>query len=662
MEDDDHDVMSGVCDCLLDTASSPHNHHLSHSPLLTHLIIAVHSIIISHTMSKQEDDDDHRQQQKQEEVEPAIAPRRSTRVRRTSQVAAESIAYVCDIESDDDDDQDDDDAVEIDTLSDREDDVDDHVDDDAGDDEHGEDDDEEAVVANDDDDGAAAVVDDGDGGQEQQQRRSRSSSSAPSRPMWRTDKDVIVTCNRRRAPSYPPNTRTDRTPFQVLQSFITNIIIDRWRIYTSTLWHDDDDEATTIAARELWAFIATHIYMGIVRLPRLDMYWQQDTQQRFVNELFSRNRFQLLLRYFSIADPRSVSDINNVVEHTSSFINHLNHTFPLYYAVTRPIVIDESIVAYAGRNPLKQYMKGKPHPYGFKVYGLASNHYLRRIELYRGAAAVSGVGSSVTDLCLRLVQGYEHNNHILYTNSWFSSPTLLVELRNRGIALCGSTLVNRVGMPHKTQLSSTITHRMQRNDQLHFLRDDMCVVAWKDKKAIVVLYNHLQPTVDDVTLHRRCKHGGHYDIQAPAAVQSYFKYMRSVDVVNQKREAYPIGRKSKRARWRLVWWLIDMCIVNAYTVWSYGRDGTNQLDFRKQLMYEMSHAFRQERAAAEESAAAARGAVLLRDHYPVMAGTSADCAFKQHHTENRARPSYVCSACGVHLCIDPCFHLYNHKA
>jgi hypothetical protein len=229
------------------------------------------------------------------------------------------------------------------------------------------------------------------------------------------------------------------------------------------------------------------------------------------------------------------------------------------------------------------------------------------------------------------------------------------------IAMCGSVRNNRVGMPSSSQLSSDILDKLPRTSTLHFQKDSMCVIAWKDKKPICILYNHMQPTDELVTLHRHCKHGGHYDVQAPTAIADYFKYMRAVDVINQLRYTYPIGRKSKRARWRLVWWLIDMCIVNAYTIWAFDRQGANQLDFRKQLMYEMVCVHSKQIHDTAERAAAARGAILLKDHYPLNAQVAADCAYKQQHIDSRARPTYVCAACKVHLCVDPCFHLYSHK-
>jgi hypothetical protein len=570
-----------------------------------------------------------------------------------------SLSYACEIADDDEDEDACDGAEESEPVADLEDDVDDD-DDDAVD--GGEEDDDAEPAAN---DGGADVVaaqqaSATDRQSSNQQRHSSSSSSSDtSRPEWATVYTSIVVPGRpRRLPETPP-TPTHLTPLQLLQQFITTTLVDSWATYTNTYHRLLTQDELSTTTSELYAFIAAHIFMGIVRLPQLPMYWQPETTQSFIASLFTRDRFLQLMRCFCITNPTTEAVIDDVVLHTASFFAHLNDVFPLYFAAGRSLVIDESIVAYTGRDPRKQYMAHKPHPFGYKVFTLASLHYCRRMELYPGAAAREAGSSSTHDLCVRLLHGYENKNHILFTDSWFTSPALLQSLAAVDIAICGSVRHNRKGMPPSTQLSSSILHQLPRTQTLYFQRNNMCVTAWKDKKPICVLYNHKHPSSDLVTLHRRCKHGGHYDVKAPAPVAAYFKYMRSVDVINQLRYTYPIGRKGKRARWRLVWWLIDMCIVNAYTIWTVDRQDANQLDFRTKLMNELAEARHNESRAAVERVAIMRGAMLAKDHYPSRSGEERDCALCSRRPQNRKQSRVVCSACKVHLCIGECFRLYH---
>ena len=89
-----------------------------------------------------------------------------------------------------------------------------------------------------------------------------------------------------------------------------------------------------------------------------------------------------------------------------------------------------------------------------------------------------------------------------------------------------------------------------------------------------MLYNHCSPLetphrwIAGTTLATR------FPIGCPRAIHDYFFGARSVDVSNQLHYSYLIGRKSKKAWPRLAWWLLDMCIVNAFQLWSIGKDAS----------------------------------------------------------------------------------------
>ena len=81
-----------------------------------------------------------------------------------------------------------------------------------------------------------------------------------------------------------------------------------------------------------------------------------------------------------------------------------------------------------------------------------------------------------------------------------------------------------------------------------------------------LLYNHCSPD-ENASLQRWDDSGHKVSVGCPRAIRDYFYGARSVDVSNQLHYSYLIGRKSKKAWSRLAWWLLDMCIVNAFQVW-----------------------------------------------------------------------------------------------
>ena len=60
--------------------------------------------------------------------------------------------------------------------------------------------------------------------------------------------------------------------------------------------------------------------------------------------------------------------------------------FELVFKMDKFVAVDEAIVAFTGRIFFRQYMRGKPHPYGIKAFVLADSKtgYVYRLRLYFG--------------------------------------------------------------------------------------------------------------------------------------------------------------------------------------------------------------------------------------------------------------------------------------
>jgi hypothetical protein len=174
-----------------------------------------------------------------------------------------------------------------------------------------------------------------------------------------------------------------------------------------------------------------------------------------------------------------------------------------------------------------------------------------------------------------------------------------------------------------------------------------------------LLYNHCSPG-ETASLERWNDFGRKVSVGCPRAIHDYFyRGARSVDVLSQLHYAYPPGRKAQRCWPRLAWWLLDMCVINAFQLWSKGQQHRGQLRFREELMHELlkqlSPEQRPHRARAQPNPATA----LAKDHYPELVHQDRDCAQCSVQSQQRARSSYVCHACQVHLCCGPCFSLYH---
>lgn len=438
----------------------------------------------------------------------------------------------------------------------------------------------------------------------------------------------------------------------LLQLFLTPELMDSWAHLTNAAagaaWTPTD-------SYELLAFIGMHIYMGIDSLPERRMYWEADTRHTTVASVLSRDRFEAITRYLTVSEPVPTAAPRNPFTFVRAFIASLNHSFPRHWNPGRHIALDESMVSFRGRSDIKQFVPGKPHPHGYKIWVLANENYMLQLQLYEGKIAA---GSSIHDMVLQLTQLYRHNNHVLYIDTLFTSPTLVASLFNVGIRVCGSVKRNRIGMPSAATLTPAQLLAIPRGAHLQMQRSDLTLCAWRDKKLILLLYNHIDPNLL-TTMQRWDEDGAIYQLACPQAIHDYFHHARAVDVINQLHYSYLPGRKSRKCWTRLVWWLIDICILNAYRLWQVQHPDERHLTFRMQLAHELMECLPPDRRPQRTAHPPPGGATLAKDHYSLLSDARGDCIHCSDREDRRVTTRHICAKCGVHLCEGACFAVYH---
>jgi hypothetical protein len=407
---------------------------------------------------------------------------------------------------------------------------------------------------------------------------------------------------------------------------------------------------------ELYCFIAAHICMGIARLPQVHMYWSDTHHHPFISSIMSRNRFFELLRYFYVTTTEQQQQDTGPLKKVHWFIQQLQQLFSSSYLPTRELTVDEAMVGFKGRSEIKQYIKNKPTKWGYKVWCLASSNYLVAFQVYEGRRSTGG-SSSAHDAVLSLTHNYQHRNHILYLDRGFTSPALLLELLQRGIRCCGTVRKNRKELP--PDLLSSSSH-LQQHEYTYRQKGELGALVWMDRRLVYILTTHTSPA-EIASIERRSKDGTTVQRSVPKAVADYNQHKSGVDTIDQLHSYYSIGRKSKKWWPRLVWWLIDMCIINAYSLYQQKQPVQHsQLEFRQQLMQQLIDQYGQERTAASSPASSTLDQ-QHQQHWPKHTGRESDCTYCSQQPNQRTRTRTLCEPCRVHLCIDPCFKLY-HKA
>jgi len=457
-----------------------------------------------------------------------------------------------------------------------------------------------------------------------------------------------------------PSLRFDRrrtefashSPLELLRLFLPPDQMEEFAAFTNAAAPEDWPKTSV---NELYAFIGAHLLMGIHPLPRLELYWSPAYSPPLLTAHFSQHRFKELLRFFRVSAVDDATSDYNPMPHVRSLADKLNTRFAAHYTPSRHLVIDETMVAFKGRSKMKQYNPSKPHKWGYKIYCLANENYICRFEIYEGKAEESSDKGPVFDLVMRMINGYENAERILFANSWFASLPLLNALKEKGIRFCGSVHPNRRGLP---KIPPESIAALKRGEWIQRQKGDISFVLWKDQKVVRVLSNHCSP-METSSLSRWGDSNEKVQIGCPRAVRDYFYHARSVDVVNQLHYAYLMGRKAMRCWPRLAWWLLDACILNAFHLDQCTHGRSDQLGFREGLMIALMEQHDSKRRMLQVAAPPAQSIALAKDHYPEHSATIADCVVCSHQPGHRVRARIICHLCKVHLCIGECFGKYH---
>jgi Transposase IS4 len=491
---------------------------------------------------------------------------------------------------------------------------------------------------------------DADSSSSEEEEEKKGAASAAGNDEWTSVlHDIVLPLPRLRHERQPPP--LDETPLQLLQRFLPRSLMEEFAQHTNTAAPHGWRPTT---AAELYAFLGAHLFMGIDRLPRTERYWSATFGHPLLTSLFSRDRFKQLLRFFRVVVMDEAAAERDPLPSIRSLAAKLNASFAAHATPSQRLTLDEAIAAYKGRSPIKQYIPSKPHKWGYKIYCLSSDDYLLRFEVYAGKEERSADGATF-DTVMRMLQGYEDKAHILFTDNWFTSPALLLALQQKGIRLCGSVRRNRKGMP---AITNEEVNALGRGEWIQRQKGDMSLAVWRDRKTMWLLYNHCSPS-QAASLERWSEAGNKVCVGCPKAIRDYFYGARSVDVLSQLHYAYLPGRKAMRCWPRLAWWLLDMCVINAFKLWSKGQEKVSQLDFREQLMLELMQQLPPDQKPHRASARPNPATALAKDHYLERVHEARDCMECSPVDGTRVRSSFICHTCQQHLCAGECFALHH---
>ncbi|KAK6165192.1 hypothetical protein SNE40_023576 [Patella caerulea] len=267
--------------------------------------------------------------------------------------------------------------------------------------------------------------------------------------LWRTkDFDPPDTTFKGDQVTYPANFDIP-TPYEYFRTFITDDMLELCVEQTNIYSVEKSGKSANLSTKELEKVLGMFLRMGLYQMSGNRAYWEEESRFGPVADVMGRNRFSYLLTVLHFVDNNKVTEekkvdkIWKVRPWVDMFRNKCRSLVP-----SEKNSIDEQMIPFKGKRcPFKQYIKGKPHPWGLKVWARSSDTgLLFDFDVYQGGTGKKtdlGMGGDViVKLCETLPK---HQNYKVVADNLFTSIALAEKLLDDGILYVGTVRKNRLG-------------------------------------------------------------------------------------------------------------------------------------------------------------------------------------------------------------------------
>ncbi|XP_021351253.1 piggyBac transposable element-derived protein 4-like [Mizuhopecten yessoensis] len=431
---------------------------------------------------------------------------------------------------------------------------------------------------------------------------------------------------------------------------------------------------TDVTNSEMKAFIGIILYMGVVRLPGYDSYWNTDEliSLKGFTVLMPRDRFLNILSFFHAADnsqepPRDSPNFDPTYKF-SEVAKLLVSQWQHYYYPGRELSVDETLIPYKGRTKYLQYIPSKPHKWGLKTWTLAesSTGYVYNWVLYTGKAAGDPTKGAAHRVVMNVTEPLLHKGHHLYCDNFFTSPSLFQDLEDNQTGACGTLRTNRIGVPNAVK-----TAKPKKGDLPVVVRQgNKLYICWHDKRQVNMLTTVHNGSTYTKTVRSKFHDGHVREVDHPRAIQLYTQHMGGVDVADQQTQ-YCVSQHRMLKWWKklVICNLLEVTFCNSKIIWKSLNGGkkVSSMKFRLAVIHGLLEGYEptNKRFARPVNNPPSR---LTEKHFPSMnphmtAGgrrSTPDCAVcSDREQKKRHQTQFICLQCDTPLCVYPCFMRYH---
>lgn len=372
----------------------------------------------------------------------------------------------------------------------------------------------------------------------------------------------------------PENNDDEKSQISLFYSLFDENIFDMLTNQSNAYAAMKNINCKPINVEEMKSFVGILILSGYVPYPRRKMFWERDkdVHNQLVSEALSRDRFDYIMKVLHIADNNNL-DPDDKFSKLRPHFTSLNNNFLKFAPHKEHHSVDEAMVPYFGRHGAKQFIRGKPIRWGYKLWvGCTRNGYINWFEPYQGASThVSteykelGVGAGVVLTYANSLRSRWPNSkfHIFFDN-FFSSMALFEKLSEIGICGTGTIRSNRIS---KNPLKSTAEMKKSARGTHDYKTDldrNLTVLCWNDNSVVSLASNAVG--VNPIRMVKRYSRQEKKTIQVPQPfmIKLHNENMGGVDRSDQNISLYRTGIRGKKWYFCMFAHSIDMAIQNAW--------------------------------------------------------------------------------------------------
>ncbi|XP_064079451.1 piggyBac transposable element-derived protein 4-like [Macrobrachium nipponense] len=421
-------------------------------------------------------------------------------------------------------------------------------------------------------------------------------------------------------------------------------------------------------ASEMKVFIGLIILQGIDSKCDNSMYFstRESVSSPFFRKVMNGRRFDLLHKFLHLVDNSTITDgPGRKLAKIKPFADLILKKFMNNYIPSRNVSVDESLLGWKGNLPWVQYIPAKHKRFGIKFYELCEsstgykwNFFIyagkdtQYMEKYMNLPVSNRIVSSLIDPLLN--KGY-----CLYTEDFYTSPTLADALADEKTDIVGTVRVTRKDVPAKIKGT-----KLKKGEKVAEFRKKSMVLKWKDKMEVCVL----STMHDDSMMKVKSRRGK--EMYKPKAVADYNANVGGGDLSDNLLVHFLTARnRLKKCHRKVFRHLLDMSVLNCYVTYRALGGRVVRREFILRISERLIMKYGEERPVPlrRPPRLTAKPSRLIGRHFPEYCPATDKkkrpqriCA--QCRKNNiRRDSSYWCKDCEVGLCVAPCFRDWHTK-